>query len=122
MAYSVVDPDLQIRGPPNHPDPRIRGALSKKFSQLFRSLFVLKIRGVQGPRATPLDPPLIMGTNIGSWKQTAKYRTLYNRWHSLQYGGALISTNSGACWNGGVSYKNIFLSDQHQISPHNINT
>ena len=46
LALTVADPNIQIREGPSHPDSEIRGVpVSKKF--------------FQGPKAPPLDPPLI---------------------------------------------------------------
>ena len=67
---SAVDPDLQIKRGPGHPDRdtspplppltyRERGSgLNKTFFRLFGPQFGLKIRGAQAPRAPPLDTPL----------------------------------------------------------------
>ena len=55
-------PDLQMRGGGGvgvHPDPDIRGALSKKFfSALWASFWSKNKGGARVPRAPPLDPPL----------------------------------------------------------------
>ena len=54
----VADPDFKIRGEPGHPDPEIRGGVSKKkFFLPFGPQIGLKIRD---GRAPPLDPPLRM--------------------------------------------------------------
>ena len=62
--FSAADPDIQmggVRGGGGHPDPEIRGmpGLKKIFFRPFAPQFGLKIRGA-GPRAPPLDPPLIL--------------------------------------------------------------
>ena len=61
---SVLHPDLEIRGG-GHPDPEIcRGAVSKTFfSALWASVWSDR-KGVLGPWAPPLDPPL----NLTDWR------------------------------------------------------
>ena len=61
--HTVVDPDLQIRGVPGHPDPDIRGGgvVSKKtFLALWASVWSKNMGGGEGqvPQAPPLDPSL----------------------------------------------------------------
>ena len=60
--HTVVDPDLQIRGVPGHPDPDIRGGggwSPKKHFWPFGPQSGLKIwGGGQVPQAPPLDPSL----------------------------------------------------------------
>ena len=53
VPHTVADPDLQIRGGPDHPDPEIRGegGLQKDFFRPFGPQFGLKIRGA-GPLGT----------------------------------------------------------------------
>ena len=54
----MADPDFKIRGEHGHPDPEIRGGVSKKkFFLPFGPQIGLKIRD---GRAPPLDPPLRM--------------------------------------------------------------
>ena len=61
---SAVDPDLQIKRGPGHPDRDIRGGgggrrfKKKNFLRPFGHQFGLKIRGAQAPLAPPLDLPL----------------------------------------------------------------
>ena len=62
---SAVDPDLQIKRGPGHPDRDIRSrggggkaGLKKIFLRPFGHQFGLKIRGGQAPLAPPLNPPL----------------------------------------------------------------
>ena len=66
--FTVADPDFQRRGAGggggSHLDPQIRGGgggLQKKYFRPFRPQFGLKIKGEgeRGPRAPPLDPPLL---------------------------------------------------------------
>ena len=68
QLLTVADQDLQTtvvggRGEgsegSDHPDPEMRGAaVSKKFFRPFGPQFSLKIRGEQGARVPPLDPPM----------------------------------------------------------------
>ena len=53
------DPDLEIRGPPGHPDPYIRGGggVQKTFSALRASVWSKNKGGP--PLASPLDPALL---------------------------------------------------------------
>ena len=59
LSLSVMDPGLQIRGEPVHPDREIRGgpSLKKMFFQSFGPQSGMKIMGGEPPRAPPLDPP-----------------------------------------------------------------
>ena len=57
--YAAADPDLQIRkgaGGDGHWDPEIRGGRSQK---IFSALWSKNEGGDWGPRAPPLDPPLL---------------------------------------------------------------
>ena len=65
--WSVADPDLQIRGRGDHPDPEIKGGgrgggLKKKsFSALRASVWSEnKGGGRAGPPVPHLDPPLVI--------------------------------------------------------------
>ena len=65
--FPVADPDLRSdKGGPAHPDPEIRGEPGLKSSFFYPSglSLVLKIRGVPGPLAPPLDPLLISCLNF----------------------------------------------------------
>ena len=61
---SAVDPDLQIKRGPGHPDRDIRGGgeggggLKKKFSSALRASVWSKNTGGPGPPGPPLDLPL----------------------------------------------------------------
>ena len=59
LSLSAMDPGLQIRGEPVHPDREIRGgpSLKKMFFQSFGPQSGMKIMGGEPPRAPPLDPP-----------------------------------------------------------------
>ena len=70
QLLTVADQDLQTTvvvgggrggalGGNDHPDSEMRGvAVSKKFFRPFGPQFSLKIRGEQGARVPPLDPPM----------------------------------------------------------------
>ena len=51
MSFTVADPDLQIRGGGK--------PVSKQFFSALRPSFWSKNKGGAGPRAPPLDPPLL---------------------------------------------------------------
>ena len=59
LSLSAMDPGLQTRGEPVHPDREIRGgpSLKKMFFQSFGPQSGMKIMGGGPPRAPPLDPP-----------------------------------------------------------------
>ena len=59
LSLSAMDPGLQIRGEPVHPDREIRGgpSLKKMFFQSFGPQSGMKIMGDGPPRAPPLGPP-----------------------------------------------------------------
>ena len=59
LSLSAMDPGLQIRGEPVHPDRKIRAgpSLKKMFFQSFGPQSGMKIMGGGPPRAPPLDPP-----------------------------------------------------------------
>ena len=62
MAYTVTDPDLQMRGRGGGRSSRPGdkgGAVSKNFFLPFGPHFGRKIRGPPGPPGPPLDPPLL---------------------------------------------------------------
>ena len=64
IQEAVADPDLQIRGEGGHPDPEIRGVVSKKTVRPLRPHFGLKIRGGRALRAPPLYPLLGSVQNV----------------------------------------------------------
>ena len=52
VLVTVADPDLQMKGGGGgggHPDPEIRGAVSKKYISAFRASVWSKDRGGAGP-------------------------------------------------------------------------
>ena len=59
LSLSAMDPGLQIRGEPVHPDRKIRAgpSLKKMFFQSFGPQSGMKKRGGGPPRAPPRDPP-----------------------------------------------------------------
>ena len=59
LSLSAMDPGLQIRGEPVHPDRKIRAgpSLKKMFFQSFGPQSGMKIMGGGPPRAPPLDRP-----------------------------------------------------------------
>ena len=79
-GYLVPDPNLEIRGGGgSHPDPLIRRgrgaeAVSKNFSTLRASVWPKnkggRAPGPPGPRAPPLDPPLLFWRWFWSKKKT----------------------------------------------------
>ena len=71
VLVTVADPDLQMKGgggggAGGHPDPEIRGAVSKKYISAFRPSVWSKDKGGggQAPMAPPLDPSLGDDNNV----------------------------------------------------------
>ena len=72
VLVTVAEPDLQMKGGGGggggHPDPEIRGAVSKKYISAFRPSVWSKDKeeggGGQAPMAPPLDPSLGDDNNV----------------------------------------------------------